>query len=89
MLVYVLCLWLDIRTFEILLRSYEVREGKMDCSQGDDAKLGSLPCKRRQCSIEGGNAQDNLSSPTVMARPCNEAKGHTGYLTFARLKCLS
>ena len=80
----------DIKTFEILLRTYEVREVKMDYSQGDEAKPGSiLPCKRPQRAIEGGNEQDKLSSQTVMARPCSEAKGHTGYLTFARLKCLS
>ena len=80
----------DIKTFEILLRTYEVREVKMDYSQGDEAKPGSiLPCKRPQRAIEEGNEQDKLSSQTVMARPCSEAKGHTGYLTFARLKCLS
>lgn len=78
---------LDIRTFEVLLRTYEVREGKMGCSQGDDGNL-SLPRKRRQRSNEGNNVQDSLGCPTVMARPCSEAKGHTGYLTFARLKCL-
>lgn len=77
----------DIRTFEVLLRTYEVREGKMGCSQGDDGNL-SLPRKRRQRSNEGNNVQDSLGCPTVMARPCSEAKGHTGYLTFARLKCL-
>ncbi|KAG6719984.1 hypothetical protein I3842_03G035400 [Carya illinoinensis] len=79
----------DIRIFEVLLRTYEVREGKRDCGQADGGNLGSLPCKRRQRSSEGHTAHDNLSYPTVMARPCSEAKGHTGYLTFARLKCLS
>jgi tRNA (adenine57-N1/adenine58-N1)-methyltransferase len=24
-----------------------------------------------------------------MVRPCGEARGHTGYLTFARLKCFT
>lgn len=70
----------DIRTFEILLRTYEVR---------DEGDFGSLPRKRRQRSSEGSNVKDNLSGPTVMAKPCSEAKGHTGYLTFARLKCLA
>ena len=72
----------------MLLHTYEVREGKMDSFQGDGSgHNGSLPCKRRQCS-DGGNA---LSSPTssVMVRPCGEARGHTSYLTFARLKCPS
>lgn len=71
---------LDLRTFEVLLRTYEVR---------DEGNLGSLPGKKRQRSSKGSNVQDNSSSPTVMARPCSEAKGHTGYLTFARLKCLA
>ncbi|KAG6716037.1 hypothetical protein I3843_04G025700 [Carya illinoinensis] len=79
----------DIRTFEVLLRTYEVQEVRMNCSQGDGGNLGSLIRKRRRHSGKGNNVQDNLSSPTVMARPCSEAKGHTGYLTFARLKCLS
>ena len=72
----------DIRTFEVLLRTYEVREEKLE----DDGSNGSLPCKRKQCS-DGGNL---ISSPisSVMARPCGEAKGHTGYLTFSRLRCL-
>lgn len=26
----------EIRTFEVLLRTYEVGEGKMDCSQGSE-----------------------------------------------------
>lgn len=77
----------DIRTFEILLRTYEVREGKMEkLKENGSGSNGSLPCKRRQCS-DGSTV---LSSPisSVMARPCGEARGHTGYLTFARLKCL-
>ncbi|KAI4296858.1 hypothetical protein L6164_036778 [Bauhinia variegata] len=78
----------DIRTFEILLRTYEVREEKVDKFQREsDGSNGSLPCKRRQCS-DGSNVPIS-PIPSVMARPCSEAKGHTGYLTFARLKCLS
>ncbi|XP_027334965.1 tRNA (adenine(58)-N(1))-methyltransferase catalytic subunit TRMT61A-like isoform X1 [Abrus precatorius] len=78
----------DIRTFEILLRTYEVQEGKMERLQGDgNGCNASLPSKRKQCS-DGSYV---LSSPisSVMARPCSEARGHTGYLTFARLKCAS
>lgn len=77
----------DIRTFEVLLRTYEVREGKMESSHGDGN--GSLPSKKRQCS-DGSYALSG-SSPisSVMAKPCGEARGHTGYLTFARVKCLS
>ncbi|KAL7219716.1 hypothetical protein ACSBR2_012724 [Camellia fascicularis] len=75
-----------IKTFEELLCMYEVREGKTESFKADDsAVLGSLPCKRRHGSNEGNNA----SSLTIMVRPSTEARGHTGYLTFARLGCLS
>lgn len=81
---------IDIRTFEVLLRTYEVREAKMDSCQGNEGvSFGSPPCKRRQCSSEGSSERERPSSPSVMARPCGDARGHTGYLTFARLKCLS
>ncbi|XP_057458776.1 uncharacterized protein LOC130749439 [Lotus japonicus] len=78
----------DIRTFEVLLRTYEVRETKMERLQenGNSSNV-SLPCKRRQCSDGGNVLSSSISS--VTARPCGEARGHTGYLTFARLKCLS
>ncbi|KAJ4729254.1 tRNA (adenine(58)-N(1))-methyltransferase [Melia azedarach] len=80
----------DIRTFEILLRTYEVRQWKTDCSRGNEGGLvGSLPHKRKQHPIEGSGEPDNQNSSSVMARPSGEARGHTGYLTFARLKCLS
>ncbi|XP_034926448.2 LOW QUALITY PROTEIN: uncharacterized protein, partial [Populus alba] len=80
----------DIRTFEVLLRTFEVHEGKMDSCQGDEGLfVGSPPCKRRQRSSEGSTVPDSSSSPTIKARPCADARGHTGYLTFSRLKCLS
>ncbi|CAK7323455.1 unnamed protein product [Dovyalis caffra] len=80
----------DIRTFEVLLRTYEVHEGKMDSFQSNEGvSLRSPPCKRRQRSSESNTVHDSSSSPAVMARPCADARGHTGYLTFARLKCLS
>ncbi|KAJ7948938.1 tRNA (adenine(58)-N(1))-methyltransferase [Quillaja saponaria] len=79
----------DIRTFEILLRTYEVREGKMDSCQGvDGGSNASLPFKRKKCS-DGSNVLSSSIPPVVMARPCSEARGHTGYLTFARLRCIS
>ncbi|KAL7251029.1 hypothetical protein ACSBR1_012952 [Camellia fascicularis] len=53
----------DIKTFEVLLCMYEVREGKTESFKTDDsAVLGSLPCKRRHGSNEGSNA----SSFTIM-----------------------
>ncbi|KAF8037573.1 hypothetical protein BT93_B0454 [Corymbia citriodora subsp. variegata] len=76
----------DIRTFEVLLRTYEVREVKKDSMRGHGGSPSQQPpCKRRQTS-EGSNKQESMSS-TIMARPSAEARGHTGYLTFARLKC--
>lgn len=80
----------DIRTFEVLLRTYEVREGKMNCSQGNEVSpLGHRPGKRRQRAGEASDEGEIPTSTGVMARPAAEARGHTGYLTFARLKCLS
>ncbi|KAK7302841.1 hypothetical protein RJT34_13738 [Clitoria ternatea] len=77
----------DIRTFEVLLRTYEVREGKMESlHEESNGSNGSLPSKRRQCS--DGNYMFSSTISTVMAKPSGEARGHTGYLTFARLKCL-
>ncbi|XP_010258656.1 PREDICTED: tRNA (adenine(58)-N(1))-methyltransferase catalytic subunit TRMT61A [Nelumbo nucifera] len=79
----------DIRTFEVLLRTYEVKEGRMEYGAGDESdSLGPLPCKRRQCSSDGSIGSESFSAPVIMARPCSETRGHTGYLTFARLKCL-
>lgn len=86
------CAFVDIRTFEVLLRQYEVKEGKMESCHADErGSIGSLSRKRRQRSSEvGSNGRESSNSPTtIMARPSPEAKGHTGYLTFARLRCLS
>ncbi|CAI9265187.1 unnamed protein product [Lactuca saligna] len=80
----------DIRTFEVLLRTYEVREAKMDQCQTEEGTPGARPFKRKQRASEASHWQaDNSGSPMVMARPSGEAKGHTGYLTFARLKCIA
>lgn len=76
----------DIRTFEVLLRSYEVREEKLEAweNYGSGSHRSR---KRRQCPTEGNNGlQESGHPPMVMARPCSEGRGHTGYLTFARLK---
>ncbi|KAL8138095.1 hypothetical protein V2J09_004096 [Rumex salicifolius] len=76
----------DIKTFEVLLRTYEVEEIRRESSPNGNGG-GSLfrPCKKRQRSTDKSNPSD---STTVMAKPCGEARGHTGYLTFARLKSL-
>lgn len=80
----------DIRTFEVLLRTYEVREGKMDHGPTEGGTPGSRPFKRKHRASEGSQWEhENSGSSIVMARPSGEAKGHTGYLTFARLKCVA
>lgn len=81
----------DIRTFEVLLRTYDVREG-LDFSRQPEGggSSGPRPCKRKQRASEGSNGEEGGSGTSVvMARPSGEARGHTGYLTFARLKCVS
>ncbi|XP_068639906.1 uncharacterized protein [Aristolochia californica] len=76
----------DLRTFEVLLRTYEVKEGTTGCGGVEvGASLNSLPHKRRHCSSNQRSKGTEESTP-IMARPCSESKGHTGYLTFARLK---
>ncbi|CAM8888231.1 unnamed protein product [Rhodiola kirilowii] len=75
----------DIKTFEILLRSYDVQEVDIKDNNVGSHVIVSQSRKRRQCS------QDDAGSNTlsqVLARPSPETRGHTGYLTFARLKCL-
>ncbi|CAN8299817.1 unnamed protein product [Cochlearia groenlandica] len=86
--------FIEIRTFEVLLRNYEVKEVKMDTSsmfgESRDGDNGGLrPCKRRHRSNEEDNVSHDNNYSVVMARPCSEARGHTGYLTFARLQCLT
>ncbi|XP_057527390.1 uncharacterized protein LOC130806364 [Amaranthus tricolor] len=77
----------DIRTFEILLRTYEVKELSTEVGEVDEGiSFRSPPRKKRQHSTATG--KDSVAT-TVMAKPCSEARGHTGYLTFARLKCLA
>lgn len=79
----------DIRTFEVLLRTYEVREERLRVDgAGKGSPEGSLPRKRRQCSSDDGNHGIMERTGSVMARPCSETRGHTGYLTFARLACM-
>ncbi|XP_030525983.2 tRNA (adenine(58)-N(1))-methyltransferase catalytic subunit TRMT61A-like [Rhodamnia argentea] len=76
----------DIRTFEVLLRTYEVREVKINSMRGQGGSpCQQPPCKRRHTN-EGSDKQESVSS-AIMARPSAEARGHTGYLTFARLRC--
>ncbi|MQM05520.1 hypothetical protein Taro_038335, partial [Colocasia esculenta] len=79
----------DIRTFEVLLRTYEVREVRLEGAGDEHVTVGNPPCKRKQrTSSEENNGNRGTVASSVMAKPCGETRGHTGYLTFARLKCL-
>ncbi|KAL4178628.1 hypothetical protein AMTRI_Chr13g83210 [Amborella trichopoda] len=78
----------DIRTFEILLRTYEVRGGKEGLGTIEEGDfVGSLPRKRPYSNGHSSNVVRETAS-CVVARPCSESRGHTGYLTFARF-CLT
>lgn len=56
-------IYIDIRTFEVLLRTYEVREGSLQCGNIDDGgSLVSFPCKRRQCSSSSSNGTNKSST---------------------------
>ncbi|XP_078432151.1 S-adenosyl-L-methionine-dependent methyltransferases superfamily protein [Wolffia australiana] len=81
----------DVRTFEVLLRTYEVRDVKLgDLSSCGTRSFGKLPCKRKQRFLNEEHGDETMEEvPTsVMAKPCQETRGHTGFLTFARLRCL-
>ena len=87
-------LLLEIRTFEVLLRTYEVREeslvplkpeGNAD-STGNKLKF---PLHKKRChdgsglsteSVDAVGERNNVTK--AMARPISETRGHTGYLTF-------
>ncbi|KAL0450683.1 UNVERIFIED_CONTAM: tRNA (adenine(58)-N(1))-methyltransferase catalytic subunit TRMT61A [Sesamum latifolium] len=73
----------DIRTFEVLLHAYEVREGNLGSWQDSDGGLHKSNKKRQRST----NGLESSKPKTVMARRNGETRGHTGYLTFARLKC--
>ncbi|KAL0331950.1 UNVERIFIED_CONTAM: tRNA (adenine(58)-N(1))-methyltransferase catalytic subunit TRMT61A [Sesamum calycinum] len=73
----------DIRTFEVLLHAYEVREGNLGSWQDTDGGLHKSNKKRQRSA----NGLESSKPKTIMARRNGETRGHTGYLTFARLKC--
>ncbi|GER43119.1 tRNA (adenine(58)-N(1))-methyltransferasecatalytic subunit TRM61 [Striga asiatica] len=77
----------DIRTFEVLLHTCEVREGNLGSWQDSDGSLGTRKgSKKRQ---RPANKLENSKPPMIMARRSGEAKGHTGYLTMSncRVRC--
>ncbi|TVU13627.1 hypothetical protein EJB05_37047 [Eragrostis curvula] len=77
----------DIRTFEILLRTYEVRDGSLNsATANEEAVVGPRPQKRKKFTPSGENSGCTEKTSSVLVRPCSTAKGHTGYLTFARLR---
>lgn len=84
------CKFTDIRTFEVLVRSYEIREQHFAkrVPEEDGSPVGPLPQKRKQSALTATKSEKTESNISVMAKPCNTARGHTGYLTFGRLTVL-
>lgn len=75
----------DIRTFEVLLHTYEVREASLRSWEDSEEGLSAMKsCKKRQ---REANGVDNSLPRSIVAKRSGETRGHTGYLTFARLKC--
>lgn len=73
--------FVGIATQELLLREYEVRRQRL-VGGGAGWEAGLAPVAEG----EGGAvpaAPTGVANP-VVAWPCAEARGHTGYLTFAR-----
>ncbi|KAG2279719.1 hypothetical protein Bca52824_050939 [Brassica carinata] len=70
------------RTCEVL-RSYFIRKTKTRTMKNRDQA-------RHRSNEDDTISHDNSYNATsvVMAPPCSEARGHTGYLTFAKLQCL-
>lgn len=82
--------FVDIRTFEVLLRAHEIKEGRVLSGGEDEAGSidSSLPCKRKHYpSNETTNGKEKGASIKVITKPSSEGRGHTGYLTFVRLNC--
>jgi tRNA (adenine57-N1/adenine58-N1)-methyltransferase catalytic subunit len=87
----------NLRFMEVLMRGYEVqwervdsdlRLGGGDSEVGEEAGGESGDEKSRKRKIgDGNNGREGRVHPEkfVLARPWAPGKGHTGYLTFARL----
>lgn len=76
-----------LRTFECLLRQYEVQTVHMSTDLDAAHKAGSSGGGRKR-KQQGGDAiplpgADSTVSQTL-AKPCMAARGHTGYLLTAR-----
>lgn len=89
-----------LRTLEVLLRAYDVSDVSFDTclaaatppgrSDKKRRRGGSAPLQQRQQHVEESQQdqqqeqQQQQQVTQVLARPCLDARGHTGYLTFAR-----
>ncbi|KAL2895909.1 hypothetical protein RDABS01_000907, partial [Bienertia sinuspersici] len=68
----------NIRKFEILLRTYEVKETTVEFSKGDEGfSFRSPPHKKRQHSTDKGNAVEASGPATFMAKPCGNLEFHS------------
>ena len=93
--------FMDLRPMEVMARKYEVRkerfsglglqaepgEGppKRQRVAGDGASLPELSPGAGAEAVEGGTHAGGGTEGRVFVKPMMEARGHTGYLTFARL----
>jgi len=83
----------DIRTEEILLRYYKVSKQSFvmdaDCFDSvtrKSAKAGEGAAGRKRARGEEQEAPAAETETAVVCQPEESARGHTGYLTFARLR---
>jgi len=77
-----------IRTLEILLRTYDVTMETLQTST-TRAKMPNKQNKKRSRTAtdaagQAVDSEDEGAVRQVMAQPVMEARGHTGFLTFAR-----
>ncbi|KAJ3677163.1 hypothetical protein LUZ60_002887 [Juncus effusus] len=75
----------DIRTFEVLLRTYEIRDVHLNKNNTTEEAIPTGPPRQKRKQSNRNNYESTNGDVSVMAKPCGTARGHTGYLTFARL----
>jgi len=70
----------DIRTYEILVRSFEVQK-QLSKEVGKSKKRKRQEVQKQRAELRGGQSGEGK----LVTKPYMEMKGHTGFLTFAIL----
>eukprot|EP00658_Telonema_sp_P-2_P067209 TRINITY_DN56145_c0_g1_i2.p1 TRINITY_DN56145_c0_g1~~TRINITY_DN56145_c0_g1_i2.p1 ORF type:complete len:165 (-),score=39.22 TRINITY_DN56145_c0_g1_i2:211-705(-) len=70
----------DIRTYEILVRSFEVQRMELEVGKSNKRKRQEQMKNKQELRSGGQPSQGKL-----VTKPFIEMKGHTGFLSFARL----